>query len=49
MTSNDQPSPSASARLVKWGVILAVAVAIAWIVSYFLGLQIYDAAVRITH
>lgn len=49
MGPDDQISPSGKERLIRWGVILGVAVATAWIVSYLLGVQIYDAAVQVTH
>ena len=49
MVPEDQVSPSGRQRLVRWAAILGVAVAVAWLVSYILGVQIYGAAVQVTH
>jgi hypothetical protein len=34
---------------VNWAAILAVVVMAAWLISYVLGVQIYDAAKEVTH
>jgi hypothetical protein len=49
MAPENQASPPGNQRLVKWAAILAVVVIAAWLISYVLGVQIYDAAKEVTH
>jgi hypothetical protein len=49
MSQEDRASTSGKRRLVKWAVLLVLAAALAWLGAYILGVQIYDAAVQVTH
>lgn len=49
MVQDDQTSVSKKQRLMKWALVLCVVVALLWFGAYFLGAQIYDAALQLTH
>jgi hypothetical protein len=49
MMPDDQTSVSKRQRLVRWALALCVIVALLWFGAYFLGAQIYDAALQLTH
>jgi hypothetical protein len=49
MLPEDRASPSGKNRLVRWALFLGAVVVLAWLVAYALGIQVYDAAVQVTH
>ncbi|HVX35146.1 MAG TPA: hypothetical protein VHC71_02895 [Hyphomicrobium sp.] len=49
MVQEDRASPSGKQRLVRWALFLGALVVLAWLIAYVLGIQIYDAAVQVTH
>jgi hypothetical protein len=49
MVQDDQSSVAKKPRLLKWALVLCVIVALLWAGAYLLGVQIYDAALRLTH
>jgi hypothetical protein len=50
MVQNDPRTASGNKQLlVKVAIFLCAAVIVLWLGAYFLGLQIYDAALQLTH
>lgn len=49
MSQDDRASTSGKQHFVRWAVLLILAAALAWLGAYILGVQIYDAAVQVTH
>jgi hypothetical protein len=49
MVEQNQNPVSKSPKLLKWALVLGCVVALLWLGAYLLGIQIYDAALRLTH
>jgi hypothetical protein len=49
MVDQNQNPASKSSALVKWALILGGIVVLLWLGAYLLGVQIYDAALNLTH
>jgi len=49
MVQDDRSSVAKGPRLLKWALVLCAIAALLWAGAYLLGLQIYDAALQLTH
>jgi hypothetical protein len=49
MVDQNQNRASKSPVLLKWALVLGSIVALLWLGAYLLGVQIYDAALHLTH